>query len=280
MRLSNLALLLATSLSLTACGDDDASAASTTATTETDPTDLAATDTPTDDTPPEVPPPLADPNEACAQVIVVAYAGAAHAADTVTRDEAAARARAEELRQRVDAPGADFAAIARAESDAASSGPRGGLIGTYTRDDWPAAHDAIKAAVFTLQVGQTTEVLEAPYGFVVARRCPVEKIHTRHILVRYRGARNAPDDITRTKEAARALAAEIKNALAAPGADFAAIARDRSEDASAERGGDLGEVGRGRLAPEYEAAAFALTPNQISDPIETEFGFHIIQRLE
>ncbi len=218
------------------------------------------------------------PDEACAQVIVVAWQGAAHAASTVTRTQAEARARAEELRTRLD--GAEFADLARSESDAASSGPRGGLIGTYRRGEWPEAHAAIRDPIFNLQVGQTSEVIEASYGYAIARRCPVEKIHTRHVLIRYAGARNAGADVVRAKEAARVLATEIRSGLMLPGADFEAVARQRSEDSTAAQGGDVGIVGRGRLAPEYEAAAFALAPGQVSDVVETEFGYHVIQRVE
>jgi peptidyl-prolyl cis-trans isomerase SurA len=224
-------------------------------------------------------PPAADPNEACAQVIVVAWAGAEYAGDEIERDQAAARQKAEELRTRLEG-GEDFAEVARAESDAASTGPRGGLMGTYTRDEWPAPHMAIRDALFGLSVGQLSEVVEAPYGWVLMRRCPVEKIHTRHILIRYEGAKNAPEDITRSKEEALTLAGEVRVALSADDADFEAIARERSEDGSAERGGDMGELGRGRLAAEYESVAWDLAPGGISDPVETEFGYHIIQRVE
>src|SRR5690606_28177754 len=85
---------------------------------------------------PEPPPPV---DEACAQVIVVAWQGATAAPPTVTRSETEARAKAEELRRRLD-EGEDFTVLALTQSDAASSGPRGGLIGTYARDEWPAAH--------------------------------------------------------------------------------------------------------------------------------------------
>lgn len=223
--------------------------------------------------------PPADPNEACASVIVVAWQGAQYAGDEVTRTKEQARARAEELKSRIQG-GADFAQVARAESDAASTAPRGGLMGTYTRDEWPSVHAPIQDTVFGLGVGELSDVVEAPYGWVLARRCPVEKVHSRHILVRYEGAKNAPEDVGRTKDEARALAAELHAQVVAPNADFAAVARERSEDASAERGGDVGTLGRGRLAPEYEAAAFALQPGEVSAVVETEYGFHIIQRLE
>jgi peptidyl-prolyl cis-trans isomerase SurA len=237
------------------------------------------TSTPPPPTAPEPPPePPTATAEACARVIVVAWQGAAHAADTVTRTQPEARERAEQLLTRLES-GEDFATLARTESDAASSGPRGGLLGTYTRDDWPAAHAPIADPIFALTVGQTSQVLEAPYGWVVAQRCPVEHVHTRHILVRFAGARNAPDDVTRTREEAHARASELLALAQSPGADFAALAREHSEDASAERGGDVGTTGRGRLAPAYEEAAYALAESAIAGPIETEFGFHVIQRL-
>jgi peptidyl-prolyl cis-trans isomerase SurA len=227
---------------------------------------------------PEPEPAPPDPNEACARVVVVAWQGAVAAGPDIGRSEDEARSRAEDLRDRL-AAGADFATLARADSDASSSGPRGGLLGTYTRDDFPEIHAPIRDAVFALHVDELSQVVRAPYGYVVAQRCPVEKAHTRHILVRYRGARNAPDDITRTEPEARARAEELRAQASAPGADFAAIARENSDDSSAERGGDVGTLGRGRLAEPYEQAAFALQPNAISPVVQSEFGFHIIQRL-
>jgi peptidyl-prolyl cis-trans isomerase SurA len=257
---------------LAGCGDDDAPATG----------EGASAGGPAEPAPPAAPEPEpepAGPDEACAQVVVVAWQGAQYAAAAVTRSKEEARAQAEELRSRLE-QGADFAETARAESDAASTAPRGGLMGTYTREEWPAVHVPIRDAVFALEVGQLGEVLEAPYGWVLARRCPVEKIHTRHILIRYRGAKNAPQDLTRTKEDARALADRLHNELGAPGADFETTARRHSDDSSADRGGDVGTLGRGRLAPEYEEAAFALQPGALSPVVETEFGFHVIQRVE
>jgi peptidyl-prolyl cis-trans isomerase SurA len=250
-----------------ACGDDDAPPATP---------EVADEVAPAPEPEPEGEPAV---DEACAQVLVVSFAGAAYSPEGITRSESDARVRAEELRLRLDDRNDDFATLARAESDAASSGPRGGLIGTYARDEWPAAHGAIRDAVFGLEVGQISEVLETSYGYVVARRCPVEKIHTRHILIRHRGARNAPPDTVRDEQAARLIVEQIKQTLN-DGADFESVAREHSEDASASRGGDMGPVGRGLLAPEYETAAWALAPGAISDPVQTDFGFHLVQRVE
>lgn len=272
--LSGIAIVLALG-----CGSSGEEAPPTSAPAPSAPSAPAAT-TPTPTPPPSAPTPTAAASdEVCAAVIVVAWQGAAHAPETITRTETEARARAEELRARVER-GEDFAAVARAESDAASSGPRGGLLGTYTREDWPAAHEPIREPIWALREGEVSEALHAPYGWVVARRCAVEHVHTRHILVRYAGARNAGAEITRTREEAQALAQQIFAQVSAPGADFAAVARERSEDGSAERGGDLGVTGRGRLDAAYEQAAYGLAASAISPPVETDFGFHVIQRLE
>lgn len=229
--------------------------------------------------PPEEPVEAADPNEACARAVVVAWAGAPHAAETVSRSQEEAATRAGELLARVSG-GESMADVARAESDAASSGPRGGLLGTYLRADWPGAHEVLAGPVFEVQVGETTEVIEAAYGYAFAERCAVEKVHTRHILIRYAGARNAGEDIERSQEEARGAATLLRGLAAADGADFEALARENSEDASADSGGDLGSVGRGRMAPAYEEAAFALDAGGVSAVVETEFGFHVIQRVE
>jgi peptidyl-prolyl cis-trans isomerase C len=81
------------------------------------------------------------------------------------------------------------------------------------------------------------------------------------------------------RHAARERAAEVAKRAKA-GADFARLARTYSNDASRERGGDLGVVPRGQAQPAFEQAAFALSPGDVSDPVETVFGFHVIKAGE
>ncbi len=224
--------------------------------------------------------PPKDPNEACAQVMVVAWQGAEHAQPTVKLDKAQARARAMELiKEAKQQP--DFAALAEKQSDAPGSGQRGGHIGTYTREKWPEVYSGIRDAVFSMQVNEiAAEPFEAPFGQVVVRRCPVERARARHILIRYQGARSGGDRAQHTRDGAEALAEKLLEQVKKPGADFAALAREHSEDSSASRGGDVGLRARGELARGFEKALFAMSPGQISGPVETEFGFHIIQRVE
>ncbi len=79
--------------------------------------------------------------------------------------------------------------------------------------------------------------------------------------------------LTETKEEAEEIKAQL-----ADGADFAEVAKEQSTDTvSAENGGQLGTFGVGEMAPEFEEAAFAMEVGGISEPVETEFGFHIIK---
>jgi PPIC-type PPIASE domain len=236
---------------------------------------------------PEPPPPApvgpvleapADPNEACAQIVAVSYKGAEHAPATVTRDKAAAQARADELLKDARAK-LDFTSLAKSDSDAPSSAPRGGVIGTYTKDTWPELHGALKEPLFALQVNETAaQVIDAPYGFVLLHRCKVDKRHSRHVLIRYKDAKNADKKIRRSADDARKLAVEVQQKLS-QGAPFEDIVKKYSEDSSKDRGGDIGAAGRGRLAPNYEDTLWALKVGELSTVVETDFGFHVIQRL-
>lgn len=96
-----------------------------------------------------------------------------------------------------------------------------------------------------------------------------EQVRVRHILIDARSC-DAEKQIAQLLQQARA-----------PGADFAALAQQYSQDpGSARRGGDLGFFERGKMAPEFDKAAFSLTrPGEVSDVVRTQFGYHII-RLE
>jgi hypothetical protein len=103
-------------------------------------------------------------------------------------------------------------------------------------------------------------------------------IAAQHILVAYRGAERAPAGVTRSKASAQARAAEV-DAKAKAGEDFTALVAQYSDDPGAkDRLGSLGKFSRDKMDKTFSDAAFALRVDQVSDVVETRFGFHVIKR--
>ena len=104
-----------------------------------------------------------------------------------------------------------------------------------------------------------------------------DQIRASHILIVHVEAGSG--DSARSRADALAEINDIKRRLVA-GEDFADLAAENSDCPSGQDGGDLGSFGRGRMVPAFEAAAFALQVNEVSDMVETEFGYHLIVRTE
>lgn len=90
----------------------------------------------------------------------------------------------------------------------------------------------------------------------------MEKITARHILVE-------------TEEKAQELVNQLSD-----GGSFEELAKEHSKCPSGQQGGHLGEFTKGQMVKEFESAAFALDVNQVSGPVQTQFGYHVIQRTE
>jgi peptidyl-prolyl cis-trans isomerase C len=101
-----------------------------------------------------------------------------------------------------------------------------------------------------------------------------EQVHARHILIKVAAGASDKD-----KAAARKKIADIKKRID-KGEDFGEVAKSVSEGPSSAKGGDLGFFARGQMVKPFEDAAFALKPNEVSDIVETQFGYHLIQLLE
>lgn len=175
--------------------------------------------------------------------------------------------------------GDDFAKVAASYSDA-PDGLKGGVMGKRPLDRLPALY---AEAVKKLKPGEISDILRSPAGFhiiklvamsggsAVKAATSLKQTRARHILIKV-------NEIVSEAEARRKLVA-IKERLE-NGADFAELARLNSNDLSAAKGGDLGWLYQGDTVPEFERGMDALKINQISEPIQSPFGFHLIQVLE
>jgi parvulin-like peptidyl-prolyl isomerase len=117
------------------------------------------------------------------------------------------------------------------------------------------------------------------HAYFDKHKAEFEHVKASHILIRVKGssapARPGQKDLT--DEEALAKAQEIRKKLV-DGADFAATAKAESDDVgSGSKGGSLGTFGHGQMVPPFEQAAFSLPLNQISEPVKSQFGFHIIK---
>ncbi len=119
-----------------------------------------------------------------------------------------------------------------------------------------------------------------PAPTAAAPAAPEPKVGASHVLIQYKGSMRAAPTITRSKEEARKLAAEVAQ-KAKKGQDIAALAKQYSDEPGAkDRGGSLGTFTRGTMVKPFADAAFALKPGDVSDVVETDFGFHVIKRTE
>jgi parvulin-like peptidyl-prolyl isomerase len=100
-----------------------------------------------------------------------------------------------------------------------------------------------------------------------------EQVRTSHILFRV-----TPDMKPEDKAKKQKLAKEIDGKAKAKGADFAALARQYCEDGTKEKGGDLGFKTKGQLLPQFEAVAWPMKINEVSNVVETPYGFHVIKK--
>ena len=184
------------------------------------------------------------------------------------------RAKAEQALKQLQG-GTDFAQVSASFSDAPNA-LEGGSLGWKTSTQVPAL---FLDALTTMQPGQLSPILRSPNGFHILKMTNrrggisplvIQQTHVRHILIKLSESVSDSDAKTRMDR--------IKERLD-NGGDFAELAKENSEDGSASNGGDLGWVNPGDTVPEFEKVMNELKPNEISDPVKTPFGWHIIQVL-
>lgn len=183
------------------------------------------------------------------------------------------RARAEEVQRRLLA-GEAFDKLARQYSEDGNR-ERGGEIGAKPQDKLP---DLFVEAVQSVPVGGVTpKLIRSGAGFhllkVLSRtdgsEVTITQTRARHILLR--------PSVRLSADAAKRRLAEFREAVVSGKASFEELARKNSEDGSATSGGDLGWASPGQFVPEFEEAMGRLQLGGISPPIESRFGFHLIQ---
>ena len=172
--------------------------------------------------------------------------------------------------------GKSFAEVSASFSDAPNA-LEGGKLGWKSGAQMPALFlDALK----TMQVGEVSQPLRSPNGFHVLKltnkrggNSPlvIQQTHSRHILIKL-------SEIMSEKEGKQKMD-NIKERLD-NGEKFEALARQYSEDSTASNGGDLGWINPGDTVPQFEKAMNELKDNQISPPVRTQFGWHVIQVIE
>ncbi|MEN9475688.1 MAG: hypothetical protein RIS48_2410, partial [Pseudomonadota bacterium] len=187
------------------------------------------------------------------------------------------RQRAEQLAQRARS-GADFTALVREFSEAPDKA-NGGQLGLRSAERYPTLFvDAVRS----LQTGQIAEVVRSGAGFhllkLVEKRnagladASYTQTRARHILLRP-GAQLS-------QEAAIARLQELRQRIGNGSARFEELARQYSQDGSASAGGDLGWANPGMFVPEFEQVMSRLAPGQLSEPLVSRFGVHLIQVQE
>ena len=169
--------------------------------------------------------------------------------------------------------GADFSQTAISVSDGTTA-LDGGDIGWRNMGQMPTL---FVEPLESMRPGDVSDLLRSPGGFHIIKlleqrggeRTIVRQTQVRHILLKPDALHSDEENRIRIEQ----LSQRIRG-----GGDFAALARSNSQDTlSAARGGDLGWVSPGELVPQFEAAMDALLPGEVSDPVKTEFGWHLIQ---
>ena len=191
-------------------------------------------------------------------------------------DVQAAEARARDIAERARR-GEDFAQLAKTHSQAFDKGSNGGVMGLRPADRYP---EIFVDAVRQLRPQDIAGPLRSGAGFHVlkvlelqqASSMTVVQTRARHILLR------PTTQVSRDQAAARLL--DVRRQIQSGQTSFARAAQELSQDGSAQQGGDLGWTSPGQFVPEFEQVMNRLQPGQISEPLVSRFGVHIIEVTE
>jgi peptidyl-prolyl cis-trans isomerase SurA len=187
-----------------------------------------------------------------------------------------AKQKAQNILEQLD-QGADFAQLAVAQSDGQQA-LQGGDLGWRTLAQIPSL---ISTAVSQMDIGQHSEAIRSPSGFHIFKLVDKRSKEVQHIInqTKVRHILIKPDVVLSSAEAKKRIE-QLKQRIEG-GEDFAQLATSHSDDkGSASQGGDLGWVNPGVMVQPFEEAMNALKIGEISDPVQTRFGWHILQVLD
>jgi NIMA-interacting peptidyl-prolyl cis-trans isomerase 1 len=161
--------------------------------------------------------------------------------------------------------------VAATAASACEDKPKPGAAAVAASATASALGTAVPAPSAAASAASASPSASAP--FVVP-----DAIAAQHVLVAFKGADKAPKGVTRSKAEAKARAEEVA-AKAKSGSDFSTLVAEYSDDPAAkERQGSLGKFKRESKAKAFSDAAFQLRVDEVSAPVETPFGFHVIKR--
>jgi parvulin-like peptidyl-prolyl isomerase len=186
-----------------------------------------------------------------------------------------ARLRAQALLRLARSREHSFADLARRFSNDSASSAFGGDLGVVSPGE---LHPDLEAAGLALGVGQVSEIIETPKGFTLLQRQEPSEAQAAEVVVSFDGAQKFTPRISRDREAARALASEIRERLIR-GAAIEDEALAHSDDPTFLSGGFMPIFRRGTRQPQLEALVWALPLMGVSEVVETPTGFHVVQRF-
>ncbi len=208
--------------------------------------------------------------EVSVQMLVVAYKGVRLPKQNIYYDKSGAKEAAAKLSDLARRKGVSFSDLIKRFSDLPQQ-PKLPLLSAKNN-----LSDFLQPAL-KLKVGQISDPVDSPYGFLIFNRVNVDAVTASHILISYKGALRS--ETNRDRRDARKLAEKILKELKS-GRDFAELARKHSDGPSGPKGGELGRFERGQMVPEFDQAVFGLETGAISEVVETKFGYHIIKRTK
>jgi protein-export membrane protein SecD len=189
-----------------------------------------------------------------------------------------AKQKADEAIKKLKDPKADFAALVKEYSDDASTKSVGGDLGFITKD---GIYSSLWSEAAKLGVGKTSSLIDRDAEINILKlseeREASKEVKANHILICFKGAERCEKETS--KEDARKQIDELK--IKATKDNFVELAKANStEPGAAQSGGDLGWFGKGMMVAAFEEKSFAMKVGEISDVVETQFGFHLIYKVD